>query len=194
MTIWTNDMRTTHKLLWDIEIQMDHQISTWWPDLIEVNRKKRTSRIVDFAIPADCRVKLRERKKWDKYLDLSRELKTLWNMKVTVLPVVIGVLGTVIKGLVQGLEDFEIRGQVEAIHIAALLRSARILRKVLETWGHSNSREKPSANTGAKNSQNSKIIIKINKNDNYFFYQYFSIEIKENKEKLKFCFYSCCFN
>ena len=46
-----------------------------------------------------------------------------------------GVLGTVTKGLVLGLEDLEIRGRVETIQITALLRSARILRKVLKTLG-----------------------------------------------------------
>ena len=38
------------------------------------------------------------------------ELKTLWNMKVGIIPIVIGALGTIIKGLVQGLEDSEIKG------------------------------------------------------------------------------------
>ena len=37
-------------------------------------------------------------------------------MKVTLIPIVIGVLGTVNKNLVQGLEDLEIRGRVETIH------------------------------------------------------------------------------
>ena len=45
--------------------------------------------------------------------------------------IVIGTLGTVTKGLVQGLKDLEIRRQVET----ASLRLARILRRVLETWG-----------------------------------------------------------
>ena len=56
-------------------------------------------------------------------------------MKVTIIPSVIGALGTVIKGLVQGLEDLEIMGREETIQTTALLRSARILRRVLETWG-----------------------------------------------------------
>ena len=47
----------------------------------------------------------------DKYLYLARELKELWNMKVTVIPVIISIRGTVTKGLVQGLEDLEIRGR-----------------------------------------------------------------------------------
>ena len=34
-------------------------------------------------------------------------------MKVTVISIVVGALGTIPKGLVKGLEDLEIRGQVE---------------------------------------------------------------------------------
>ena len=60
-------------------------------------QKKRTCRIVDFAVPADRRVKLKESEKKDKYLDLDRELKKLCNMKITIIPIVIGALGTVTK-------------------------------------------------------------------------------------------------
>ena len=73
--------------------------------------KKRTCRIVDFAILADHKIKLKESEKKDKYRDLA-EKKT---MKVTVIPIVIGALGTVTKGLIQGLENVEIRGRVETI-------------------------------------------------------------------------------
>ena len=51
-------------------------------------------------------------------------------MKVTIVPI---VLGTVTKELIQGLEDMEKTGQAETIQTTALLRSARILRKVLDT-------------------------------------------------------------
>ena len=43
---------------------------------------------------------LKESGKKDKYLDIAREYKRLWNMEVTVIPIVIGALGTVTKGLV----------------------------------------------------------------------------------------------
>ena len=59
------------------------------------------------------------------YLDLARQLKKLSNMKVTVIPMVIGAFGTISKELVKGLEDLEIRG-VETLQTTALLRSARI--------------------------------------------------------------------
>ena len=66
------------------------------------NNKKITCKIVDFAVPADHRIKLKESVKKDKYLDLARELKKLWNMKI-IVPIVIGALGTVTKGLLKGL-------------------------------------------------------------------------------------------
>ena len=90
---------------------------------------------MDFAVPPDHRVKLKESEKRDKYFDFTKELKKLWNMNVMFIPIVIGALGTVTKGLTKGLEDLKIRGQVETIQTTALLRSARILRRVLETWG-----------------------------------------------------------
>ena len=105
------------------------------PDLIIINKKKRICKIVNFAVPADHRIKLKECEKRDKYLDLARELKKLWNMKVTIIPIVIGAFGTVTKGLFKGLEDLEVGDRVETIQITALLKIARILRRVLETGG-----------------------------------------------------------
>ena len=123
----------THKLLWDFEIQTDHLISARRPDLIIINIKKnRTCKIVDFAVPTDHRIKLKESEKKDKYLDLARELKKLWNMKVTIIPIVIATFGTVTKGLSKGLENLEVGGRVETIQTTALWRTARILRRVLE--------------------------------------------------------------
>ena len=92
-------------------------------------------KIVDFAVPVDHRIKLKECEKKDKYLDLARELKKLQNMKVTTVPIVIAAFGTVTKGLLKGLEDLEVGGRVETIQITALLRTARILKRVRKTWG-----------------------------------------------------------
>ena len=54
-------------------------------------------------------------------------------MKVTIIPIVVGAFGTVIKGLFKGLKDLEVGGRVETIETTALLKIARILRRVLET-------------------------------------------------------------
>ena len=84
LTIWTNGICTTpgsvlenetHELLWNFEIQTNHLILARQPDLIIINKKERTRRIVDFAVPVDHRVKLNECEKRDKCHNLARELK-----------------------------------------------------------------------------------------------------------------------
>ena len=74
----------THKLLWDFDIHTDHRISARRPDLKKKKKKKKKKvkkkincKIVDFAVPADHRIKQKECEKKDMYLDLARELKNL---------------------------------------------------------------------------------------------------------------------
>ena len=68
----------THKIPWYFEVHTDHLISARQPDLVIVNKKKkkrkekRTYRIVDFAVLADHKVKLKENEKKDKYPDLAQ--------------------------------------------------------------------------------------------------------------------------
>ena len=56
-------------------------------------------------------------------------------MKVIPVPIVIGALGTITKGLLKGPKDLEVGRRVDSIQTTALQRTARILRRVLETWG-----------------------------------------------------------
>ena len=60
--------------------------------------------------------------KKDNYLDLAREFKKQRNMKVTVIPLVIGTFGTVTKVLLKRLEELKVRGREETIQTTALLR------------------------------------------------------------------------
>ena len=99
----------SHKLIWDFDIQTDHLISAWKPDHIIIN-KKIIFKIIDFAVPAVHRIKLKECEKRDKYLNLVRELKKLLNMKVKIIQIMTGAFGTVTKGLLKGLEDLEVGG------------------------------------------------------------------------------------
>ena len=50
----------------------------------------------------------------------------------------------------KGLEDLEIRGRAKTIQTTALLRSARIQRRLLKTCCHSDYSGKPSAKAGTK--------------------------------------------
>ena len=142
-----------YTLLWDFDIQTDHLISVRRTDLIMVlklrynqwryltrkgkhkKKKKGTCKIVNLAVPADHRIKLKECEKKDKYSDIARELKKPWNMKVTIISNVTGAFGKVTKGLLNGLEDLEVGGRVGTIQITALLTTAIIMRRALGTWG-----------------------------------------------------------
>ena len=75
--------KDTHKLLWDFEIQTGHLISATWPDLKIINKRKRTYKIDGLCCPGWPLSKIKRKRKKDKYLDLTRELKKMWNMKVT---------------------------------------------------------------------------------------------------------------
>ena len=50
-------------------------------------RKKGTCQLVDFGLLVDVRVEIKESEKRNKYLDLAREQKKMWNMKVTVITI-----------------------------------------------------------------------------------------------------------
>ena len=49
--------------------------------------------MVNFAIPANHRMKIKESKLTNKHLDHARELKKLWNMKVMVILIIVGTHG-----------------------------------------------------------------------------------------------------
>ena len=50
---------------------------------------------MDFAVLENQKVKIKESEKRNNYLELARELNKLWNIKVTVIPIVVGELGTI---------------------------------------------------------------------------------------------------
>ena len=110
----------THKLQWDFNIHTDHLIPVRRPGNTIFNKKKRICKIIDFAVPADHRINLKECEKKNMYLDLGRKLKRPWNMKVTIVPIVIGAFGTISKGLLKGLEDLEIDGWGETIQMTSI--------------------------------------------------------------------------
>ena len=126
----------------------------------------RICKIVDFPVPADHRIKLKECEKKGKYLDIARELKKLWNKKVAIIPIVIGAFGTVTKGLFKGLEDLEVGGEWRPSKRQHYWERPGYWEgswRVEETCCHSNSSERPSANTEVKNSKG---VNKDNNNNN----------------------------
>ena len=67
--------------------------------MIAIYKEHHECQILDFAIPYNTRVDDKEVEKIEKYLDLARELQKVWNMKLAVVPLVVGPLGTPAKAL-----------------------------------------------------------------------------------------------
>ncbi len=59
-------------------------------------------------------------------------LAKIWQVKVKVVPVVVGALGTISKSLGKHLDEIGTNVRVELLQKAALLGTARTLRKTLE--------------------------------------------------------------
>ena len=98
--------------------------------------------LVDVAVvvakapcPFDTRVKSKEQGKVEYNQDLNkREIGRVWKChEVKIIPIVIGALGTVPKGLLKSLEGLEMTSTFDLLQKACLLGSARILRKFLDT-------------------------------------------------------------
>ena len=70
----------------------------------------------------------------NKYQQLRHEIASLWGLKkVDVIPVVIGALGDVSMKLEKWMKKMEIEVKVELLQKTALLGTARIIRKVLNS-------------------------------------------------------------
>ena len=69
----------------------------------------------------------------DHLIEIKLYTSYIYLIEIKFIPIISGALGTVTKGLIRGLEDLKIRGQVETIQTSTPLRSARILRRGPET-------------------------------------------------------------
>ena len=116
-------------------IQTDHIIQARRPDIVVQDKENDHTWIIDIAVPGDARFKEKEREKVEKYQDLAREIRRIWNTSVTVIPIVVGALGAV-ANIHERMEMLEIeKKEIDRVQFAALLGSARILRKVLDIPG-----------------------------------------------------------
>ena len=107
-----------------------------WKVLFFVIRDKKTCNIIDIAVPGDAGIVEKEKEKVEKYQDLRREVTGLWNVKAKVVPIVVGALGAVTPNLSKYLDVIGVTTRIELLQKAALLGTARLLRRVLEAWSY----------------------------------------------------------
>ena len=121
-----------YKILWDFSIQTDHIIEARRPDLVVVDKKERSGKIIDFAVPGDSRIEEKEKDKIEKYQELGRELQKIWNVKVKTIPLFVDSSGAIPKQFGSRLKQIGITVGTAQVQKTVLLGTARIFRKVFE--------------------------------------------------------------
>ena len=79
--------------MWDFSIQTDHVIEARRPDLVVVDKKERSCKMIDFAVRGGSRIEEKVKNKIEKYQVLGRKLQKIQNVKVEIIPLVLGSLG-----------------------------------------------------------------------------------------------------
>ena len=121
-----------YKIFWDLSIQTDHVIEAWRPDFIVLDKKEGTRKIIDFAGPGDGMIEEKEKEKIKKDQDLRRELQKIRNVRMKIMPLLVGALGVIPKQYVNILKETGIIAEVGQVQKTVLLGTVRILREILE--------------------------------------------------------------
>ena len=113
-------------------LQCDREVKARKPNIVVVNKNKKSCAIIDIAIPGDIRVSEKEREKIERYQELKGEIKRMWNIRgIKVIPVIVGALGSASKKLKNCVEKLGVVISTALLQKAVLLGTARIFRKVL---------------------------------------------------------------
>jgi len=89
---------------WNEAVHADREVTANRSDIIIKNKKEKTCTLIDVAIPVDRNVVQKEMEKKLKYKSLCIEIQRMWNLKCTIIPVVIGATGIVRRILRKNLE------------------------------------------------------------------------------------------
>ena len=92
----------------------------------EIKANERSCATIDIAISGDIRISRKEKEKIERYQELKKEIKRIWNIRtIKVIPVIVGAIGCTSKKLKNYIEEMGV------VISTALLETARILSKVL---------------------------------------------------------------
>jgi len=67
-----------------------------------------------------------------KYKSLCTEIQRMWNLKCTIVPVIIGATGIVTRSLRNNLETVPGKHSTDSVQNTAILGTSHIIRKVLQ--------------------------------------------------------------
>jgi hypothetical protein len=119
-------------VLWNQAVHTDRKVTANRPDIIIKNKKENTCTLIDVAIPADRNDVQKEAEKKLKYKCLCIGIQRMWNLKCTIIPVIIGATGIVTKKKRKNLEAVPGKHSIDSLQKTAVLGTSHIIRKALQ--------------------------------------------------------------
>ena len=120
-------------LMWDTTIPTAKKVKANRPDICLRNKKSNSCLLIDISCPADGNIDRKHAEKLAKYGDLRLEVSRMWQCRTSVVPVVLGALGTVHAGIARWLDMIPGHHNLQHLQKTVLLGSTRILRKVMSS-------------------------------------------------------------
>ena len=75
------------------------------PDVVIKNKQEKSRLLIDISIPTEKNTSVKVTEKLSKYKDLEIKVERMWGMKATTIPVVIGALELIKKGLEEYIQE-----------------------------------------------------------------------------------------
>ena len=117
------------KILWDVFIQVDIQIEYRRPDTVVMEKNTKKCLIIDVACPVNNNLILNRNEKLDNYSELQLEIARMWGKETSIVPVIIGALGSIPNDLECNLKKLVISYIVGTLQKSVLLGTANIEEK-----------------------------------------------------------------
>ena len=119
------------EIWWDRPVKTARKVVANRPDVVVFDWRLRKAILIDFCVPFDSNVERAEGDKNTKYKALAADIYRVYKVTTKVVPVVVGGLGLVGRGLEKAMSDLGIPDVIDSLQTSALIGTAAILRKVL---------------------------------------------------------------
>ena len=119
------------EIWWDRSVETTQKLEHNRPDVTVLNHTAKEWTFVDFSVPWDRNVEIKEVEKVEKYSSLAKEIRKMHRVSTRVVPLVVGSLGVVSGNLEGHLKSLGIPDVLGGMQASALIGTTLILKKVL---------------------------------------------------------------
>ena len=125
----------TVEIWWDRSVETTKPLQHNRPDVVIIDRTRGPTRVrwtlVDFSVPWDKNVLMKEREKIAKYSPLAIEVRKIHRVETKVVPIIVGSLGVVTARLSGYLKELGVPDVLGGLQTSAIVGTTIILQKVL---------------------------------------------------------------